>query len=212
MTTLLHISASPRGERSESLSIARTFLDAYRVAHPDHRVEEFDLWDGTLPAFGPEAVAAKMAVFAGREATGAAWEAVTGTFARFAAADAYLFSVPMWNAGVPYVLKQFIDVVSQPGLVFGFDPGRGYSGLLRGRKAAVVYTSAVYGDGRDPAFGADFQRPFFTGWLRWAGIADVTEVEFRPDLVAADVERRREQAHEAAAAAAEGFWAAHPVR
>ncbi|PSL56057.1 FMN-dependent NADH-azoreductase [Saccharothrix carnea] len=205
MTTLLHISASPRGEASESLSIARTFLDAYRVSHPGHRVEEFDLWDGTLPAFGPDAVAAKMAVFAGQEPTGAAWDAVTGTFDRFAAADAYLFSVPMWNAGVPYVLKQFIDVVSQPGLVFGFDPERGYSGLLKGKKAAVVYTSAVYGDGRDPAFGTDFQRPFFGGWLRWAGITDVVEVEFRPDLVAADVEQRREQAHEDAASAAESF-------
>ncbi|WP_367138549.1 FMN-dependent NADH-azoreductase [Saccharothrix sp. HUAS TT1] len=207
MTTLLHISASPRGERSESLSIARTFLDAYRAAHPDHAVEEFDLWDGTLPPFGPEAVAAKMEVFAGRPAAGAAWEAVTGTFARFAAADAYLFTVPMWNAGVPYVLKQFVDVVSQPGLAFSFDPSRGYSGLLEGKRAAVVYTSAVYGDGRDPAFGADFQRPFFSGWLRWAGITDLTEVEFRPNLATADAGQRRERAHDAAATAAGNFWA-----
>ncbi|MEU4443364.1 NAD(P)H-dependent oxidoreductase [Actinosynnema sp. NPDC050801] len=205
MTTLLHISASPRGEASESRAIARTFLDTYRARHPEHRVEEFDLWDGTLPAFGPDAAAAKMAVFAGQEPVGAAWEAVTRTFDRFAAADAYLFSVPMWNAGVPYVLKQFIDVVSQPGLVFGFDPERGYSGLLKGRKAAVVYTSAVYGDGRDPAFGTDFQRPFLGGWLRWAGITDLTEVEFRPDLVAADVDQRRKQAHEDAVSAAERF-------
>ncbi len=51
----------------------------------------------------------------------------------------------MWNAGVPYILKQFIDVVSQPGMVFGFDAVAGYTGLLRGKKAAVIYTSAVYG-------------------------------------------------------------------
>jgi LacI family transcriptional regulator len=37
--------------------------------------------------------------------------------ARFLAADRLLFSVPMWNAGIPYVLKQFIDVVSQPGAI-----------------------------------------------------------------------------------------------
>lgn len=208
MTTLLHISASPRGEASESLAIARTFLDAYRVANPGHRIDAFDLWDGTLPAFGPDAAAAKMAVFAGREPSGAAaraWDAASRTFDRFAAADAYLFSVPMWNTGVPYILKQFIDVVSQPGMVFRFDPEHGYSGLLSGKKAAVVYTSAVYGDGRDAAFGVDFQRPFFSGWLRWAGITDVTEIEFRPNLVTSDAELLRKQAHEDAVTAAKTF-------
>jgi FMN-dependent NADH-azoreductase len=30
MTTLMHISASPRGQRSESLAIAATFLDELR--------------------------------------------------------------------------------------------------------------------------------------------------------------------------------------
>ena len=30
MTKLLHISASPRGEKSQSLAIARTFLDTFR--------------------------------------------------------------------------------------------------------------------------------------------------------------------------------------
>jgi len=198
MSRLLHVSASPRGTASESLGIAREFLDAFTATHPDVEVDEFDLWDGTLPEFGPAAAAAKMAVFAGEQPAGAgtdAWRAAEATFRRLDAADRYLFSVPMWNAGVPYVLKQFVDVVSQPGLVFGFDPERGYTGLLRGKKAAVVYTSAVYGPGRGPAFGQDFQATFFTDWLRWAGIDDVTEIHFRPDLAAPDVEARRELAH-----------------
>ena len=55
MTTLLHISASPRGAASESRAIAETFLDAYRHTHPDDEIVEWDLWDGTLPEFGPAA-------------------------------------------------------------------------------------------------------------------------------------------------------------
>src|SRR5579871_3247815 len=148
MSTLLHISASPRGAASESLALAEAFLEAYRAAHPKDTIATFDLWDGSLPAFGPAAAAAKMAVFAGQMPTGeqaAAWQAARDTFERFNAADRYLFSVPMWNAGVPYILKQFIDVVSQPGMVFSFDPERGYTGLLTSKKAAIVYTSAVYG-------------------------------------------------------------------
>jgi FMN-dependent NADH-azoreductase len=205
MSTLLHISASPRGSASESLAIAQSFLEVYRELHPDDTIEHWDLWDGSLPEFGPAAAGAKMAVFAGADPEGEqarAWRAARDTFARFAAADRYLFSVPMWNAGIPYILKQLIDVVSQPGMVFGFDPVAGYTGLLTGRKAAVVYTSAVYGPGRGPTFGSDFQTPYFTDWLRWAGITDITDVHFRPNLATADADTGRRAAHAAARDAA----------
>ncbi|MEV4754886.1 NAD(P)H-dependent oxidoreductase [Micromonospora sp. NPDC049559] len=208
MTTLLHISASPRGADSESLAIAETFLSAYRSAHPDVAVDHWDLWDGSLPQFGPVATAAKMAVFGGASFTSAqaaVWEDVKATFERFDRADRYLFSVPMWNAGVPYILKQFIDVVSQPGMVFGFDPEQGYSGLLHGKKAAVIYTSAVYGPGRGPAFGSDFQASYFDGWLRWAGVTDIDQVEFRPNLATADPEAGRQAAQARARELAKSF-------
>ncbi len=208
MTTLLHISSSPRGAASESLALADAFLDGFRDTHPDDRVDRFDLWDGSLPDFGPAAAAAKMAVFAGKVPTGAqaaAWRRATETFNRFDAAELYLFSVPMWNAGVPYILKQFIDVVSQPGLVFGFDPERGYTGLLPGKKAAVVYTGAVWGPGRGPAFGRDFQQPFFDDWLRWAGIGDVTTIRFQPNLATTDADSARRRAHAEARDAGKAF-------
>ena len=201
MTTLLHISASPRGEASESLAIARTFLDAFRAADPAASVDEWDLWDGTLPTFGPDGAGAKMRVFAGEQPVGpqeAAWYRARLAFERFAAADLYLFSLPMWNAGIPYIAKQFIDVVSQPGMVFGFDPELGYTGLLHGRRAAVVYTSAVYGDDRPPAFGSDFQQPYFEDWLNWLGITDVDSVAFRPNLAVVDAEPGRRFAHDEA--------------
>jgi FMN-dependent NADH-azoreductase len=198
---LLHISASPRGAASESLAIAETFLAAYRETHPDDRIETWDLWDGSLPEFGPAAAAAKMAVFAGAEPAGEqarAWRDAERAFERFAAADRYLFSVPMWNAGVPYILKQFIDVVSQPGMLFGFDPVAGYTGLLGGRKAVTIYTSAVYGPHERPGFGRDFQATFFDDWLDWAGITERAAITFRPNLVTADAPTAREQAHAAA--------------
>jgi FMN-dependent NADH-azoreductase len=210
MTTVLHISASPRGPRSESLAIAETFLTELRAAHPDVTVEHWDLWDGSLPAFGPPAAAAKMAVFAGADPEGdeaSAWRAARDTFERLDAADYYLFTVPMWNASVPYILKQLIDVVSQPGMVFGFDPVTGYTGLLENKRAAVVYTGAVYGPDRGPGFGSDFQQPFFEDWLRWAGVDDIRSIAFRPNLATADPEPGRRAAHARAAEVARGFLA-----
>lgn len=208
MSNLLHISASPRGTASESLAIADTFLQVYRETHPQDVVESFDLWDGTLPGFGPAAAAAKMAVFAGDEPRGdqaAAWAAARRAFERFDRYDRYLFSVPMWNHGVPYILKQFIDVVSQPGMVFAFDPEAGYTGLLTGKKAAVIYTSAVYGDWRGPGFGRDFQAPYFDDWLRWAGVHDVATITYRPNLATADPASGRQSAHSLARETAKTF-------
>jgi FMN-dependent NADH-azoreductase len=198
MSRLLHLAASPRSDQSESIAIANTFLAAYRDEHPGDVVDTFDLWDGTLPEFGPAAATAKMAIFAGLQPTGdaaKAWDAAVATFERFDSYDKYLFSVPMWNASVPYILKQFIDIVSQPGLLFGFDGDEGYTGLLNGRKAAVIYTSAVYGPGRPATFGADFQAPYVRDWLQWSGIRDVEEVHFRPNLVTADAEALRQIVH-----------------
>lgn len=208
MATLLHISSSPRGEASESLSLAQAFLDTYAQTHPGDTIETFDLWDGTLPEFGPAAAAAKMAVLAGQEPQGdasSAWHASIDTFDRFNAADSYLFSIPMWNAGIPYILKQFIDVVSQPGKVFGFDPETGYTSLLEGKKAAVIYTSAVYGPGRPPAFGSDYQVPYFGEWLQWIGINDIQTIEFRPNLATPDANSGRAAARMAAITAARDF-------
>lgn len=215
MTSLLHISSSPRGGASESIAIAETFIEAHLAGHPHTTVSTWDLWDGSLPDFGPAGAGAKMQVFAGEEPVGeqqVAWHKARLAFERLSSADLYVFSVPMWNAGIPYILKQFIDVVSQPGMVFGFDPEHGYTGLLQDKKAAVVYTSAVYGENRPAAFGSDFQAPYLRDWLRWAGVSDLTEIFFRPNLVTADAAAGRDAAHSSAALLGASFEAEAPRR
>jgi FMN-dependent NADH-azoreductase len=207
MSGLLHISASPRGTESISAAIAETFVEEYLATHPGQVVDRFDLWDGSLPEFGPAAAHAKMTVFGGGTPEGEqaeAWAAAVRTFERFDSYDRYLFSVPMWNSGVPYKLKQFIDVVSQPALIFDVHPETGYRGLLTGKRAAVVYTSAVWGPGLAPEFGADFQSTFLGGWLRWAGVGDVQEIRHHPTLTGS-YETERKQADDLARRTARTF-------
>jgi FMN-dependent NADH-azoreductase len=114
----------------------------------------------------------------------AAWRAAGAAFDRFDAADRLFFSVPMWNASVPYILKQFIDVVSQPAWIFRVDPGTRYQPLLagRGKQATLIYTSAVWGPELGPEFGRDFQSTFFRDWLEWTGITVITEIRYHPTL------------------------------
>jgi FMN-dependent NADH-azoreductase len=123
-------------------------------------------------AFGPAAAASKMAVFAGESPRGegaAAWQATRQTFGRFDSAEHLLVSVPMWNAGMPYVLKQLIDVISQPGLVGDVDPCNGYSHVreVTNKKPAVIYTNAAWGPGLGSSFGTNFQSSDFGVWLPW---------------------------------------------
>ena len=196
MSKLLYVNSSPRGELSESRRIAEEFLTSYRAdAAAEHvSVDFMDLWSEQLPVYGGPGVAAKMSVFAGREPSGEAadaWAEVEALFGRVQAADEYLFTVPMWNHNIPWVLKHLIDAISQPGMVFSFDPVEGYRGLLTGKRAIVVYTGAVYFDGAPPAFGVDFHRSYFNDWLRWVGIEDITELRFQPDLVTDDADGAR---------------------
>jgi len=196
MPTLLHINASPRGSHSSSLKLARTFIDSVRESSgSDVGVETLNLFDsGALPEFGTTAAGAKMAIFSGQQQTSEqtrAWDEARAVFDQFAAADACVFNIPMWNSGIPYVLKQWIDVVTQPGWSFGFDPQAGYTGLMTGRQAVAIHTSGVYAPGVPPAFGRDFSSTFFADWLDFVGIQDATHVRFAPTVLGSDPEQAR---------------------
>jgi FMN-dependent NADH-azoreductase len=208
MSRMLYVSSSPRGSESQSTQLAEVFLETYRKRFPELKVDTLNLFDDGLPQFGAVAAGAKMAAFSGTEQTTKqteAWDQVRAVFDRFAAADEYLFTVPMWNAGVPYVLKQWIDLVTQPGWAFGFHPEHGYSGLLTGRKAATVYTSGVYTPGAPLEFGADFHSTFFDDWLRFVGITDVTAIRYQGNALATDPEALLEDVRRAARMTAETF-------
>jgi FMN-dependent NADH-azoreductase len=193
MTTLLHVNSSPRGEHSDSLKIATIFLDAYREHHPDATTDTLNLFDGSLPTFGRLAADAKIAHLTGRPTTAeedAEWAGARKEFERFAAADRYLFNIPMWNNGIPYVLKQWIDIISQPGWTFGFDDN-GYVPLLTDKKAAIVYTSGTFAPDRGPSYGRDFQSTYFEDWLNLIGVTRITETRLQPTILSPSFDEQR---------------------
>jgi FMN-dependent NADH-azoreductase len=180
---LLHIQSSPRGPHSHSLATAQVFIDAYREAHPDHVVQTLDLWSADLPSFDGAALRAKYAVMAGTahsDEEAQAWAGVRRVIDHFKSFDKLLISVPMWNFGVPYRLKHYIDLIAQPGQTFGWSAERGYFGLVPGRKGLIVHSSA--GDYR-PGSGAeaiDFQRPWLEFMLKFFGFDSVQSLAVAP--------------------------------
>ncbi|MED5620927.1 FMN-dependent NADH-azoreductase [Ideonella sp. BN130291] len=190
MSTLLYVAASPAKEASRSGQAAEALVQAYRDRHPGAVIDRLNVWDETLPPFDAEMIAAKFAVLRRTQATDAQrrlWGQAVALAQRFNAADRYVFSVPMWNFGLPYRLKHFIDVVTLPEQNWRWSPAGGYQGLLHGKRAVVVYSSA--GDHRLAPHESevDHQKGQMRAWLAFIGIHDVQELTVAPTLAAPDV-------------------------
>jgi FMN-dependent NADH-azoreductase len=155
-----------------------------------------------------------MAVIAGRPVpphAAADWAQVQHVAARVQAADTLVFAVPMWNGGIPWALKLFVDIVTQPGIAFRFDPASGYHGLLGGRRAVAVYASRVFTPGAPPAFGADHQSTYLRWWLEFCGIDEVHELRLQPTFPTADFADRVEETLTRARELAATLAAVEPV-
>lgn len=186
MTHLLYIEASPMQAASTSSAVAAAWLDAWRAAHPGDTVDAVNVWDIDLPPFDAEMIAAKFAVLRAQNATApqqALWARAVALSRRFNAADHYLFSLPMWNFGIPYRLKHFIDVVTLPGQNWSWSRQAGYQALLSGKCATLVYSSAGAYPLRPEEDDSDFQKPYMRRWLRFLDIAVEAEISAAPTLV-----------------------------
>jgi FMN-dependent NADH-azoreductase len=86
----------------------------------------------------------------------------------------------MWNFGVPYKLKQWFDLIVQPGLTFSFSPAQGYRGLLKDRPTIVILASGsdfVTGMNRGRV---DMATPYLRDILRFIGVRSVRFVAIGP--------------------------------
>lgn len=184
MPKLFHLRASPRPD-SASGAGADAFVDRFNQTHPGWDIDTLDLWRESLPDFQGAALEAKYARQAGRtfnDRERDAFAVIERMVVRLAVADRVLISTPMWNFGIPYKLKQYIDLIVQPGLTFSFDPNRGYSPLLQNRPTLVILASGgdfVTGMNRGRT---DMATPYLRDVLRFIGLSDQRFVLIGPTV------------------------------
>lgn len=201
MTELLHIKASPRADLSHSTRAGAGFIAALERHSPGLRVREIDVWQADLPVFDGPLLAAKYARLAGRPFSSQeaeSWAVIEDLVHRLDAAEIVLLSTPMWNLSIPYRLKHYIDLVTQPGLSFRFDPQTGYTPLLRPRPVvAILASSGDFSEG--PSWGRpDLATPYLRQALTFIGLRDVDIVPLgpttgKPDDVLAAAEKAQAQ-------------------
>ena len=100
----------------------------------------------------------------------------------------------MWNFGIPYRLKHYIDCVTQPTLTYRGSPREGFEGLIPGRPAALILArggSYPAGTDREPF---DFQRRYLLAWLGFLGYRPVETILVEPTTGDPEAIPRSEQA------------------
>jgi FMN-dependent NADH-azoreductase len=174
-------------------------MEALRRQHPGIAIDPLDLWSESLPEFDGATISAKYARLAGREmdsAEGRAWRQISAMVERLRTADGVLIATPMWNFGIPYKLKHWIDLITQPGLTFSFHPETGYSPRLMPRPTLVILSSAG-----DYATGVsrgrpDLATPYLRAALGFIGLSEVSFVPIGPTIGPDDlIEAARNHAH-----------------
>ena len=188
MSKTLYVKASPREGRSHSITVADAFLKAHAEARPDAEITTMNLFEAELPHLDWETIRGKYNIMHGREFTPEekqSWQKVVDVIEDFKSYDRYVFAVPMWNFSLPYKLKHFIDVVTQPGYTFTVGPD-GYQGLNTGKAFVAYARGGEYPEGSARA-AYNFQSTYFENWLRFIGLADFQTVAAEQTLASADV-------------------------
>lgn len=192
MKKLLHIIATPRGEESRTLQITKTFLNAFRESHADWVTEELNLVKEKLPSLTLKQVDGKYVLLGGKDLSGElkeAWEEIISHIKRFQSADAYLISTPMWNFSIPYMLKQYIDIIIQPKYLFRYTE-KGVEGLVKNKKMLIITSrGGEYGSGDMHKF--DFQEPYLRAIFGFVGITDITFINAQPMDMGPEIQQKK---------------------
>lgn len=185
MAKLLHLQASPMKERSYSRRAAEAFLESYGSSHPGDSVSTLDLATMNLPEFDNVTASGKYAILHGKDHSpeeAEAWKSVVDIIDDFKSADKYLVSTGMWNFGIPYRLKQYIDILVQPTHTFSYDTEKGYSGLVTGKPVQLVLArGGEYPEGTDAA-SMDHQKSYLELILGFIGFTDIRATVIEPTL------------------------------
>jgi len=185
MSKLLYIQASPRLQRSYSIAVADAFIETYKRKHPADEIVTLNVFEASVPDFGDLAVQAKYAIIHGQlhsKKQQQVWRNVEDVIEQFTSADKYVLAVPMWNFGIPYRLKQYIDLLIQPGYTFSYSEDTGYQGLVVGKSMLAVYARG----GEYPAGSAteafDLQTKYIELIFGFIGFENIRSVVVEPTL------------------------------
>lgn len=175
MAQLLLINSNPKpAAQSFGVSVAESFIGAYRNANPGDEIVTLNLYEMNIPEIDLDVLNAWDWLRGGQpfDSLSAVQrdklkriDALTDQFIR---ADKYVFVSPLWNFSIPPRLKAYIDTICIAGKTFKYT-AEGPVGLLEGKKAVHIQArGGVYSEG--PAAELEFGDRFLRTVLGFIGV------------------------------------------
>lgn len=174
---LLYLSFSPRID-SVSSGLSQEFVSDWQRANPNSETLQRHL--GVTPVEGPDNfwITANMTPENNRTAEQVRRLAASDTaIAELHAASHILIATPMFNFGVPWTLKAYIDTIVRVGKTFSFDASIGFGPLLAPtKKLLLVWASAGDYSINSPGEAHDLLTPYVRHIFGFMGVTQVETV------------------------------------
>lgn len=169
MKTILQINTSLFSEQGHSSQLANRFVEAWRAQHPADRVILRDLAQDPVPHLTAERFQAFLAPADARTAAQQAVVAYSDALIdELRQAEVIVLGLPMYNFGVPSMLKAYFDHVARSGITFRYTE-TGPVGLLGDK---TLYVLATRG-GAYQGTAKDTQTVYIQAFFNFLGITDI---------------------------------------
>lgn len=186
MTHILHIDASPRGDRSISRTLAKQFISDWKSAHPSDTVTYRDLGHYPVPLVSEAWIAGAFTPPDQHSPESAEAMRISNELVNeFLTADRYVFSVPMYNFGIPANFKAYIDQIVRVGRTFSVEADGSYKGLVMGKQMLIITARGGTYPKDTPYYAYDMQEPYLKLIFGFMGITDI-EVIHADNLMSGD--------------------------
>ena len=170
---ILNITTSLKGDASFSIKLSNAILEKLAAEYPESQVKTSDL--SKVPS--PYLSGLDLAAFYTPADAHTAEQQETIKYSNEAIrdlleADVIVIGVPMYNFGIPAVLKGWIDQVARAGATFSYADGSP-KGLVTNKKVYLsIASGAIFSDGPYKAY--DFSEPYLRAVLGFLGMTDIT--------------------------------------
>ncbi|MTH14699.1 FMN-dependent NADH-azoreductase [Flavobacterium sp. LC2016-01] len=170
---ILRIITSTNGDTSFSNQLSKAVIEKLTASNPETEVQTLDLSKTPLPYLTNSHISA---VYAPAEShTPEQAEALKYSdeaIKTLMESDVIVIGVPLYNFGIPAVLKGWIDQIARAGKTFSYSES-GPKGLLTDKKVFLsIASGAIFSEG--PYKSYDFSESYLRTVFGFLGITDIT--------------------------------------
>lgn len=201
MSKVLYIKANAKNEgESRTFKISDKFIETYKQLNPDDEIIDLDLYDAKVPLLPKGGLAEMRAAVINQDKN----HPVLKFAYQFLEADKYVIAEPIWNLGIPAILKAYIDCVAVGGITFMYTE-KGPVGLCKDKKAVNIISRG--GDySSDPMESLEMADKYLRNIFGFMGIYDYKTIATdRLDIITEDSKAIVNSSIEIAISAAQTF-------